>query len=528
MPEAQAQTQPPATVTLTIDGRPVTVPPGTPILAAAQKLGIDVPYFCWHPGLSVVAQCRQCLVEIVGQPRLQPACQVTCGEGMQVITGSQRVLQARQQMLEFTLLNHPVDCPICDKAGECLLQKLYLEWDHQPTRVDEGKVHKRKVVDVGPHIVLDEERCILCTRCIRVCREVAGREQLTMAKRGSHEYLATAPGQRLDNDYSLCTVDVCPVGALTAKDFRFAMRAWELHATPTICPGCATGCSVEVHHQRGRLYRLVPRLNALVNRYWMCDQGRFTYKEVHEGRLLTPLVLQTFRPWEQALAAAADALKPLLADAASRVGVAISAQATNEDAFAAARLAAVAGMTRLYLGGRPAGRGDDLLMDADKNPNTAGVKAITRGEAKGLAELEQDLQSGALAGLLCFGDPGLSDAGVAAARRVKVVALAAHESPFTRSADVVLPAALWAEVDGTFCNRKGMVQRVRRAVEPAGHARPMWSVVTLLAPRLGHALAWATPRAVFDDLKQAVPDFENTEFGRDLPTILLRFRNSRG
>jgi NADH-quinone oxidoreductase subunit G len=518
----------PTTVSLTIDGRPVTVAAGTPILVAAQKLGIDVPYFCWHPGLSIAAQCRQCLVEIVGQPRLQPACQITCSEGMQVVTNSVRVLVARQQMLEFTLLNHPVDCPICDKAGECLLQKLYLEWDHQKARIDFQKVHKPKVVDVGPRIVLDDERCILCTRCIRVCREVAGVDQLTMALRGSRQYLTTAPGQQLDNPYSLCTVDVCPVGALTAKDFRFAMRAWELQATASICTGCATGCSVEVHHQHGRIFRLVPRLNAHVNKYWMCDAGRFTYREVHEGRLATPQVLRTATSWQQAIGAAADALKPLLADTPARVGVVVSAQVTNEDAFAAVRLAEAAGMTRVYLVGRAAGTADSLLIDADKNPNTAGVKAIAGEKALGPADLEGDLQAGALSGLLCFGDPCLTATGLAAARRLKTVLLDAHETALCKASDVALPATLWAEADGTYTNSKGMVQRARQAIEPAGHARPMWSAVGLLAPRLGHALTWPTARAVFDDLRSSVAAFAGAEFGRELPTIHLRFKNSRG
>jgi NADH-quinone oxidoreductase subunit G len=306
------------------------------------------------------------------------------------------------------------------------------------------------------------------------------------------------------------------------------MRAWELQATASTCPGCATGCSVEVHHQHDRLYRLVPRLNALVNKYWMCDAGRFTYREVHEGRLATPLVLKTFEPWEKALAAAADALKPLVADAPARVGLVVSAQVTNEDAFAAMRLAAAVGLTRIYAVGRPAGAGDTFLINADKNPNTAGVKAITGPTAKGLAALEADLQAGGLAGLVCFGDPCLSDAGVTAARRLKVVVLSPHETALTRAADVALPATAWAETDGTWVNAKGMVQRVRRAIEPAGHARPMWSAVAMLAPRLGHALAWPSARAVFDDLKRTVADFEDTDFGRDLPTIQLRFKNSRG
>src|SRR5437868_4375093 len=217
------------------------------------------------------------------QPKLAPSCYTPVAEGMDVLTESEKVVTARAQMLEFTLVNHPVDCPICDKAGECTLQKLYDDWDAEHSRLDVGKVHKAKQVDIGPHIVLDQERCILCTRCIRVCDEVAREPQLVMANRGDREILTTAPGRALDNPYSLNTVDVCPVGALTAKDFRFTMRAWELYTVDSVCPGCATGCNVEVHYAQEEVWRLVPRHNDAVNKYWMCDEGRFAYKELSAG-----------------------------------------------------------------------------------------------------------------------------------------------------------------------------------------------------------------------------------------------------
>src|SRR5436309_10606815 len=253
------------TVTLKIDGRDVTVPKGTNVLEAAATVGIPISYFCYHPGLSAPAVCRQCLVDVKGQPKLVPSCYTPVADNMEVQTATEKVLLARKQMLEFTLVNHPVDCPICDKAGECTLQKLYHEWDGAHSRIDYDKVHKPKVVDLGPNIVLDAERCILCTRCIRVCDEVAHDHQLEMAFRGDRETLSVAPGQKLDNPYSINTVDVCPVGALTAKDFRFAMRAWELNTTSSVCAGCATGCNMEVHHARGQIYRLVPRENQNVN-----------------------------------------------------------------------------------------------------------------------------------------------------------------------------------------------------------------------------------------------------------------------
>ncbi|HET6614206.1 MAG TPA: 2Fe-2S iron-sulfur cluster-binding protein, partial [Kofleriaceae bacterium] len=268
------------TVTLNVDGQEVTVPKGTNVIEAARKVGIDISAFCYHPGLSIAACCRQCLVTIEGSPKLQPSCQARCTDGMVVHTDDKNAVAARRQMLELTLVNHPIDCPICDKAGECTLQKLYFDHDNINSRVDVPKVHKPKVVDLGPHVILDAERCILCTRCIRVCDEVAGEHQLEMRNRGDHEEICTAPGALLDNPYSINTVDVCPVGALTSKDYRFTMRAWELMMTPSVCQGCATGCNTEIHHKSGRVWRLVPRENPEVNGHWMCDEGRFTYKDL--------------------------------------------------------------------------------------------------------------------------------------------------------------------------------------------------------------------------------------------------------
>ena len=276
-------------VTVTVDGKPMQVPKGTNLLEACNQAGADVPFFCYHPGLSSPAVCRQCLVDVKGQPKLVPSCYTPVADKMEVTTASPRVLDIRRQMLEFTLLNHPIDCPICDKAGECTLQKQYFDWDAKYARNDGIKVHKAKHVDIGKHIVLDQERCILCTRCIRVCDEVAKQPELTMAMRGDHEVLTTAPGRRLDNPYSLNTVDVRPVGALTSKDFRFTMRAWELESTPSVCPGCATGCNIEVHTSREQIQRLIPRENPYVNQHWMCDEGRFTYKRIYNDRLGTPL-----------------------------------------------------------------------------------------------------------------------------------------------------------------------------------------------------------------------------------------------
>jgi NADH-quinone oxidoreductase subunit G len=520
----------PATVTLSIDGKSVTVPKGTNVLEAARTIGVDMPAFCYHPGLSIAACCRQCLVTQEKAPKLQPSCQTIAGDGMVIHTTDKASTLARKQMLEFTLVNHPIDCPICDKAGECTLQQLYFDHDNAPSRVDVPKVHKPKVVDLGPHIVLDAERCILCTRCIRVCDEIAGSHQLEMSERGDHQLLGTAPGAQLDNPYSINTVDVCPVGALTAKDFRFTMRAWELEQTPSICNGCATGCNTEIHHRNGRAFRLVPRLNPDVNKYWMCDEGRYTYNELDQQRLAGPVVDGLPASWDVALKTAAKLLGDAVADPSS-VGVVLSAQHTNEDNFVLAKLAAALKIERIYVGGkapRPE-RADEILRDADVDPNRAGVKAIAPA-ARDLAALEGDLAGGAVKALLVLGQElPLSDAGKARlAELAALVVIAWQERGAAQRTNVSLPCAAWAEVSGTVTNRQGRVQRMHAAFATPGKAHPSWEIVTRLAKALGVTMPYTHPREVFAEMVKAVPAFAGADWGREVRPIQLRFANSRG
>jgi NADH-quinone oxidoreductase subunit G len=511
---------------LTIDGKDVDVEKGTNVLEAAKQIGIEIPFFCYHPGLSAPAVCRQCLVDVKGVPKLAPACYTQAAEGMVVTTASPKVLTARQQMLEFTLVNHPVDCPICDKAGECTLQRLYFDWDAAGSRVAVDKVKKPKKVDIGPEIVLDAERCILCTRCIRVCDEVAGQHQLEMANRGDREILTTAPGERLDNPYSLNTVDVCPVGALTAKDFRFTLRVWELMMTPSVCNGCATGCNIEIHHREGHAYRLVPRPNPDVNKYWMCDEGRFTYKDVHAERLATPVIDGLPASWDKALEAAKTRLEDVLDADRGAVGVVLSATHTNEDNWVLLRLAReFLGLEKIYVGAKAPvpSREDKILRVADVNPNQRGVRTLAGEAATSLNWLETDLKSGKLKALLVLG----ADVPIAAKLDglKTLVVIATHDRGVTPAAHVALPAASWAEVHGTITNKDGRVQRLRAAFPPLGQSLPAWEVVLRLGRKLGAAFEYPYPRAIFQEL---APKLGGAEWGKDAPLVQLRFAGSRG
>jgi NADH-quinone oxidoreductase subunit G len=473
-------------------------------------------------------------VDVKGQPKPVPSCYTPVADKMEVTTSSPRVLDIRRQMLEFTLLNHPIDCPICDKAGECTLQKHYFDWDSKYARNDGVKVKKAKVVDLGKHIVLDQERCILCTRCIRVCDEVAKQSDLVMAHRGDHEVLTTSPGRRLDNPYSLNTVDVCPVGALTSKDFRFAMRVWELYATPSVCPGCATGCNIEAHASRDRLYRLVPRANPAVNKFWMCDEGRFTYKRVHQQRVVVPQSGGTPVQWDKALDDAAKRLRAALDRGTTNVGVVFNAQSTNEDLYALARLAFDhLKLDKAYLAGFDEGWHDDILVSADKNPNTAGARAVIGGKLRSLLDLSRDLKSKAIGALLVVGDAGVlgsnGTAGLPLDKLDALVVLAAHAGSLTEAAQVVLPIAEWAEVDGTFTNRQGLVQRIRPALPPPGDSLPAWEVLSHLSRKLGaHTVDFTSAKQVFTEAREKLPHMRGADWGRPFLPVQLRFANTRG
>jgi len=385
--------------------------------------------------------------------------------------------------------------------------------------------------------VLDAERCILCTRCIRVCDEVAHQHQLTMAWRGDREQLTCAPGQQLDNPYSLNTVDVCPVGALTSKDFRFSMRAWELYTTPSVCAGCATGCNIEIHHARGQIHRLVPRENPAVNKFWMCDEGRFTYKEVRENRLAGARLHGEPSSMDKAIAFAAERIAGLkTAGAISTLGVVLHAQATNEDNWALLSIAEQLGVEHIYMAARAVreDRADNILRSADVNPNSAGVRILGGKRAKGAAQLDADLAAGVLKAVWILGDEiDLDEEALEALGKLELALLSTpHDNALAERAHVVLPAASWAEVHGTFTNQKGMVQRVRAAVEPPGEARPHHELVSLVAKKLGLSVlpdvALPSARQLFAQMMKSVPEWAAENFGREAPLVQLRFAGSRG
>jgi NADH-quinone oxidoreductase subunit G len=526
------------TVKLTIDGRPFSVDSSRTVLEVALAHRIQIPYFCYHPNLSVPGNCRQCQVKVGStqedgsvrwMPKLQVSCNMAVAEGMVIDTQCDEVQQAQKHNMEFLLINHPLDCPICDQVGECWLQEHAYTAGAGVTRFREEKVHFAKRVDVGPHVLLDKERCIQCTRCIRFCDEVTGTSELALVARGNRTEIDIFPGKPLDNAYSGNVVDICPVGALTLKEFRFKSRLWFLKTEDTVCPGCARGCNIKVWHRDHAIARFTPRDNPEVNKTWMCDYGRLLGPEIESGeRVREPLVEGTSAAWDRAL----DEVATRLRRAEGRHAAVIHPWSTMEDGWQALKVLAAAGgdAVAVAVPEHNEGRDDDLLMRADKSPNRRGLAELVtaRGQARTLDQLLDQAVAGNLATLLVLAEDLLEltdgarlDAALAAG--LDLIVVASHVSPTTRKAAVVLPAGKFPEVEGTVVNEDGRVQVMRAAYPPPFLARPATWILGQVALRLGVAGETSRARDLFDEMATAVPALAGLDWdtlgsmGRPLP-----------
>ena len=498
--------------TVEIDGRKIEVPDGTTVMQAAERLSIEIPHYCWHPGLSIAGNCRMCLVDVEKSPKLQIACNTRVMDGMVVSTTSEKTRVAQKAVLELLLVNHPIDCPICDQAGECKLQEYYMDYDRQRSRIAlPDKVRKKKAKPIGPLVMLDQERCVLCSRCVRFCDEVTHTSELGFYSRGNHTELDVAPGQTLDNPYSGNVVDICPVGALTNRDFRFQARVWYLERFDSVCGACANGCNIQVYEREDRIYRFQPRENQAVNKFWMCDAGRMSYHGLQgEGRLAQAFWRTDERfeatPRDAALRVVAGKLQDIAsAQGAGAVGILASAQAPNEELFLLRRLAT-------HLSARLAGISwsppdayhDDFLIKADKNPNTKGLalQGVPMGDAAD--ELLRAAGDGRLQALVlhrCDLTAWKGEAARAALERVPyLVVLDTDRRETLQFASVVLPIGTYTEGDGTFTNHAGRVQRFHRAVAPPGEALPGWQLLSQMVAFVTRATPAESAAAVFDAL----------------------------
>ena len=483
---------------VTIDGQEVEVAAGTTILQACLARGREIPHYCYHDGLSIAGNCRMCLVDVEKQPKLVIGCYTPVAEGMVVHTENEKVRKARAAMMEFFLINHPLDCPICDQAGECRLQEYAVTHGTGESRYTEPKLALAKAVDIGPHIMLDQERCIQCSRCIRFCDEITKTKELDFFERGERSQIGIFPGRRLDNPYSGNVVDLCPVGALTLKEFRFQTRVWYLKNTPSICGGCARGCNVVVGVGQqqtlmttkgqldDRVKRIVPRVNLDVNQWWICDEGRLSYQREQASKRPEPA------GYDDAVKQAASILA--VAARARSLGAVFSPRLTCEDAFAWKTALEAMGGAAMGVQTLKRGVDDDLLVRADKGANSTGVAWIVGASAP-----PTDVKT-----LLVLGDTlDAADTFVPAAG-VEVV----HVGPFVpERAAVSLPSASWSEADGTFVNFEGRAQRVRRCHLPLGEARPGWRIALDVLAASGHdAPGWTSADDVLAALAANVPE----------------------
>jgi NADH-quinone oxidoreductase subunit G len=531
----------PRTMPDPVSGKPVP----TTMIQACFAAGTAVPHYCYHPRLPIAGNCRMCLVEfgtpaigpdrkpilnpdgtprIAKAPRPAIACATPVSPGLEIYTDTPAVKQMREGVLEFLLINHPLDCPICDQAGECKLQEYSVDYGQAESRFAETKVHKPKRVDLGPRIVLDDERCILCTRCIRFTRDVVGDDALGIVNRGSYNTLTAYPGKVFDNNYTLNTVDICPVGALTSKDFRFQMRVWFLKETKSLCTSCATGCNIVIGSREGKIYRYEPRENDAVNACWMCDYGRLNYKWIgREDRLVEIRSPSTVRSaatedgkaegrsqterWTAVLKEISEKLKQA---PAGSVAVVASARQTNEELHLLAKLATKLGaLTDLV---PHPGESDRLLLSADRNPNgngarLTGIAATPMGS--NLPKIAEGIRSGHIKTLIVFGED-VTRYGLGGDLLGKLETLIVSDilpNQTTRLAHYLLPGCAHAEKRGTFTNTRGRVQKFMKAVEPPGNARPEWEFLRELALNTTGENGVVSIEALFNQMAAEIPAF---------------------
>jgi NADH-quinone oxidoreductase subunit G len=521
-------------VNVQVDGEWKQFPKGTRLIEACMKSGHFIPHYCYHPKLSSPGNCRMCLVEL-GMPKMTPerqpilgadgrpeiawsprpiiSCATEISEGMAVRTSSPLAEECRKGVMEFLLINHPLDCPICDQAGECRLQEFSVQYGKGESRFLEDKVKKPKRVDIGPRIVLDDERCIMCSRCVRFMQEIAKDDVLGFVNRGGHTTLTVYPGKKLDNNYSLNTVDICPVGALTSKDFRFSMRVWFLRETKSIDVNCGTGVNILIGSRENIIHRITPRDNDFVNSCWMPDSHRLNFHYVNSAERLKEPVIRGDEPpatWPKALQTAAEQLR----SNPKATAMIASARMTNEELFLARRLASALGIELFDVLPRPQ-QGDGFLISSDGNPNTSGAKLI--GVATGrLQEIAAGVSSGTIKALLVLGEDALeceiSEADLSKLESLVVTAILPNST--TANATVLLPAASWAEKRGSMINVKGRLQRLNQAISSPGKARSDWEILRDLIQAAGGANGINTIDELFKQIAAEYPALEGLSLSR--------------
>lgn len=525
-----------------INDQEVEIAKGEVVINAAKRAGIDIPFYCYHPGMKIVASCRMCLVDMVGMPKLMPACSTTVGElppGKKleekydaiIYTENDKVKTARRAVLEFLLLNHPIDCPICDKAGECKLQDYsYEHGNHESRLIDPKRIPQKK--DLGPSIYLYTSRCIMCSRCVRFTEEISGTEELKVTHRGWHAEIDVAPGKPLDNKMMGNVVDLCPVGCLIDKHEKFEGRVWNFVQTESVCPGCSKGCNIvldTMKHQKLNLeelvdtvYRVRPRENMEVNQWWICDDGRYHLEaDKTKDRILAPHVRDNGKlaetSWVAAIAAASDKIKSAGAGNVVFIG---SPYASNEENYLFGKLAKALGqsldVSKPVTGYTQTFKTDmnkyPFTIEAEKAPNFRGAKDVL-----GLADSRID-QSLSKKVVVLLGSHNVE----LKAKPDTLIVIGTYKDAVTVQADILLPAALFTETSGTYTNKDGLVQKFNKAINSPGEAKAVWKIVIDLAQSMEQDWYYETAGDAAKEMIENVGGYKSLELGKLYPQSVLQ------
>ena len=511
-----------------LDGKTVEFEPGEKILSAAMRAGIQIPHYCYHPGMSVVATCRMCMVDVIDMgngrpaPKLQTSCSMDAVEGMKVETMNEKVKDAKELVMGYLLINHPLDCPICDQSGECVLQDYSFEFGSGKSEMEYSKrVYGWR--DIGTFVALERNRCIHCTRCDRFTREITGTNEFGMFNRGHELTVDTYSDRPMTNQFQGNMADICPVGAITEKEFRFKRRVWKLKKTPSICVGCSTGCNVTIEYDKNEVFRLKPRDNPDVNKWWMCDQGRLTYKDlnIRENRIAHPLgkTAEGFQEisWENAFSAIREKISELQPTSNEVIGL-VDTHASNEELYLFKKLLKEGfDSDQLFF--------PDLeweqpvsdffinsLITSDKSPNRAGARMLGLKGAKSSEEVTSKIPTGTKV-LLVFGKPFEDENLLSQAGNIPlVINIAAWQSGWSETADVTLPGRLHSEKDATYTNKAGRVQRVNTAIRAFHKTRPDWMVLCGLMELLDVDNKADSAEAVFQELSENEKGFQGLQW----------------
>lgn len=537
---------------VTINDQKFEFDSGETIIQVAERNGIDIPHYCWHPRLSVSGNCRMCLVEVEKMPKLVIACSTLAMDGMVVHVNSLKAIAGREHVMEFLLINHPLDCPICDEAGECKLQDYAYAHGTGESRFIEQKNQKPKRVKLGPYVMFDAERCIACSLCIRFSAEIAKEDQLTFVQRGDRVTIETFPGKEFDNPYSLNVVDICPVGALTNRDFRFKARVWDMSDTKSICPGCSRGCNIDIWVRNNEILRLTPRFNEAVNDYWMCDHGRINcFKFVNaDDRIDSPIIKKAGTHvsvgWDEAISKTVSTIKRFKSDEIAVIG---SPFAIVEDNYLLAKFARQVLHTKnidFIKHINPADQ-DDILIREDKTPNSLGAKLAGISPRNGGLNFEQIMEGIKGKKIRCL---ILIEDDVAAISQDfldslsnldSFIVFATNNNKSTELADIIFPSATYAEKNGTFVNFQGRIQRIRPAVMTIDldrsldamslsrldkfgtefdrwgkarkiNARSTWRIILQIANSFSMKFNYETSEDIFLEISQTIKEFDGLDY----------------